>query len=162
MLTFALIAGLALAGSGCSASPPPSASPGQTSDPIGTPIAQWRQDAIGVDLSDALTEAAEADYPQLLRTREEWDAWLASLPAPLLDAGLDAEPDFSTEVAAVGMYADCETTAMFTDAGGGVLEFTVSSDDQVACYWSPRVMLVVAIDVAETSAGSTAELTLAS
>ena len=150
LLFIAVLGVLAIALSGCGA--------GAGTTAVGSPIARWSQADSPNAHRDAVRDAAP-EKPLLLRTQAEWDAWIASLPELLQERGFDRKPDFAAEVAAVGSYPDCESSARFEDAGAGALRFVVESPDDIACYWSPIVITVVTITVADTSAASADELT---
>ena len=152
LLFIVVVSFLAIALSGCGA--------GAGTAAVGSPIARWSQADSPDAHRDAVRDAAP-ENPLLLRTQAEWDAWVASLPELLQERGFDREPDFDAEVVAVGSYADCQSSARFEDAGGGQLQFIVESPDDIACYWSPIVITVVTITVADTSAASADELTFA-
>ncbi|MGC5616972.1 hypothetical protein [Georgenia sp. Z1491] len=118
---------------------------------VGTSVAGWQQSA------DLMGDVEVGEFTALLRTQEEYTAWLDGLPhQEVTRDALTAELDLTDSVALAAAHPVCEERIeVVTDGEGALASRTVStSDDQVDCAWSPIQVSVVEVPLEELGVDS--------
>ncbi|CAG7843878.1 hypothetical protein USB125703_00091 [Pseudoclavibacter triregionum] len=156
----------------------PSGAPTPTLLPeVGHAVAQWHEGRADQALREALhdTEPTPFQPALLLRTEEEWRGWLIAQPAVLavtlqagdarlLGGGASREPDFTFSIAVIGTFAECAVDDRLTLEGPGRLVYqeasTLPGGQQAACAWSPTVVSVYEVPLAELGVSDPADVVL--
>lgn len=127
----------------------------------GSQVLTWSQEYI----SEVGPYAEAHPTPVLLRTTQEWAAWVAGLPA----AVVESEPasalnlDLTDAVVVAGSFPSCKEQSRVIDHGSGEVSFDVfvaPEDLGTVCAWSPYRIDVWLVSVEQLGVPSAADVTL--
>lgn len=141
-----MIGVMLLAATACS----PRSTPEEQAQRVGSLVVAW------AEAEQELEPPLEIETLVLITSDEEWDRWLATLPALMRETRsreIDAV-DLDSSVLVIGEYGDCDVTSSVIHKGEGALAFqSLQGEPPVVCAWSPLRVEVWRVTLHELGVG---------